>query len=161
MKKFLRIHRCLKHSESAEKVYSAIIRLFPRAFVNIRLLSLPLCLPWKLTMKKGFSTIRLQALRKVLISGGAQSIKYKSSQCEISSTNQFSHKGKRNARIAKLRIFCFKAVQSTGVASSYFIVSWAQIIKIKMYVKLLKSKCMWVEMIKIKMYLKLLKSKCM
>ena len=34
-----------------------------------------------------FSTIRLQALRKVLINGKAQSIKYKSSQCEISSTN--------------------------------------------------------------------------
>ena len=86
MKKFLRIHRCLKHSESAEKVYSAIIRLFPRAFVNIRLLSFPLCLPWKLTMKKGFSTIRLQALRKVLISCEAQSLKYKRSHGKISST---------------------------------------------------------------------------
>ena len=135
MKKFLRIHRCLKHSESAEKVYSAIMRLFPRAFVNIRPLSLPLCLPWKLTMKKGFSNTRLQALRKVLISGEAKSIKYKSSQCEIMSTNQLFPQGKRNSRIVKLRIFCFKADQSTGVASSYFKVSWVQIIKIKMYMK--------------------------
>ena len=37
--------------------------------------------------EEGFSTTRLQALRKVLINSKAKSIKYKSSQCEISSTN--------------------------------------------------------------------------
>ena len=152
MSQTLRIHR--KSLLSHHPAFSTGICQHQTAF--------PSTLPsMEIDDEEGFSTIRLQALRKVLINGKAKSIKYKSSQCEISSTNQFSHKGKRNARIAKLRIFCFKAVQSTGVASSYFKVSWAQIIKIKMYVKLLKSKCMWVEMIKIKMYLKLLKSKCM